>query len=202
MYQGAQFRSRLEAHWAAFFDLVGWHWLYEPIDADGYIPDFLVEGEWPFFVEVGACLTTAEYADKATKADLNAGVLQRDVLVLGMSSTPRLVSTSVGELPHHFAAGLLGEHQGAWEDEPESFVWDAGFWGECYLCRAVGVIHSQMTYTLRPCGHHQSGSFGAPLSADWIDALWRNAGNRVQWLANRPQPLRDVPLSDFPRIVR
>ncbi len=35
------FRSRLQARWAAFFDRAGWPWLYEPIDLDGYIPDFV-----------------------------------------------------------------------------------------------------------------------------------------------------------------
>lgn len=40
-YKGIRFRSRLEARWAAYFDLIGWHWDYEPIDLDGYIPDFI-----------------------------------------------------------------------------------------------------------------------------------------------------------------
>lgn len=40
-YDGVQFRSRLEARWAAFFDIVDWKWDYEPIDLAGYIPDFI-----------------------------------------------------------------------------------------------------------------------------------------------------------------
>ena len=39
-YNGVQFRSRLEARWAAFFDLAGWEWEYEPIDLVGWSPDF------------------------------------------------------------------------------------------------------------------------------------------------------------------
>lgn len=42
IYKGVQFRSRLEARWAAFFDLIGWKWEYEPIDLKGWTPDFLV----------------------------------------------------------------------------------------------------------------------------------------------------------------
>lgn len=42
-YKGVQFRSRLEARWAVFFDLVGWKWEYEPIDLPGWSPDFRVE---------------------------------------------------------------------------------------------------------------------------------------------------------------
>lgn len=41
-YSNVLFRSRLEARWAAFFDLAGWKWEYEPIDLDGWTPDFKV----------------------------------------------------------------------------------------------------------------------------------------------------------------
>lgn len=51
-YAGVNFRSRLEARWAAFFDLVGWKWEYEPLDLDGYIPDFVVQLGKPTIVEV------------------------------------------------------------------------------------------------------------------------------------------------------
>jgi hypothetical protein len=43
MYNGVMFRSRLEATWAAFFDLMGFKWEYEPIDLDGWVPDFYVD---------------------------------------------------------------------------------------------------------------------------------------------------------------
>ncbi len=43
MYSGVRFRSRLEARWAAFFDLIEWKWEYEPIDLPGWSPDFRVE---------------------------------------------------------------------------------------------------------------------------------------------------------------
>ena len=42
-YRGTLFRSRLEARWAAFFDLAGWKWEYEPLDLHGWTPDFFVE---------------------------------------------------------------------------------------------------------------------------------------------------------------
>jgi hypothetical protein len=52
-YNGIQFRSRLEAKWAAFFDLLNWKWEYEPCDFDGWIPDFVIVGrEELIFVEV------------------------------------------------------------------------------------------------------------------------------------------------------
>jgi len=39
-YANQRFRSRLEARWAAFFDLAGWEWTYEPFDLEGWAPDF------------------------------------------------------------------------------------------------------------------------------------------------------------------
>jgi hypothetical protein len=43
VYNGVRFRSRLEARWAAFFDLCGWKWDYEPLDLEGWAPDFSLE---------------------------------------------------------------------------------------------------------------------------------------------------------------
>jgi hypothetical protein len=42
IYRGVRYRSRLEARWAAYFDLVGIRHLYEPLDFDGWTPDFLL----------------------------------------------------------------------------------------------------------------------------------------------------------------
>ncbi len=51
-YNGCVFRSRLEATWAAFFDLIGWDWIYEPVDLEGWSPDFLIKGTQDILVEV------------------------------------------------------------------------------------------------------------------------------------------------------
>jgi hypothetical protein len=41
--RGIQFRSRIEAQWAYTFEKLGWDWEYEPIDLQGYIPDFIIK---------------------------------------------------------------------------------------------------------------------------------------------------------------
>jgi hypothetical protein len=41
-YSGVNFRSRLEARWAAFFDLSRLEWDYEPFDLEGWTPDFIL----------------------------------------------------------------------------------------------------------------------------------------------------------------
>lgn len=42
LYRGRQYRSRLEARWAAFFDLLGIKHEYEPYDLGVWSPDFLL----------------------------------------------------------------------------------------------------------------------------------------------------------------
>lgn len=64
-YAGVMFRSQLEAHWAAFFDVAGIEWEYEPVRMRGWVPDFRLWGK--FLAEVkpiemdGFSLTVDEY---------------------------------------------------------------------------------------------------------------------------------------------
>jgi len=41
-YNGLQFRTRLEAQWAAFFDLAKWDWRVNPAPVGDWAPDFRV----------------------------------------------------------------------------------------------------------------------------------------------------------------
>lgn len=79
IYNGTKFRSRLEARWAAFFDLMGWRWQYEPCDLKGWTPDFVVYGskERLLFIEVKPVVDKVianEYAIKISsiKPTINA----------------------------------------------------------------------------------------------------------------------------------
>lgn len=47
VYKGITFRSRLEATWAAMFDLLGWRWEYECDPINGWLPDFLISAKYP-----------------------------------------------------------------------------------------------------------------------------------------------------------
>jgi hypothetical protein len=156
MYRDTRFRSRLEARWAAFFDRVGWRWTYEPFDTDGWIPDFLIVGQRPFLVEVGPCVTEPEYHDKAAKP---LRFTERPTLVLGAVAQP------FGQQNGH--AGLLvnEEGQGAFRA-----FW---FWPD-----ARGTLAVFSDFTCLP-----AGSFETHGHADVsdIEALWRRAGNDVQW---------------------
>jgi hypothetical protein len=45
-YKGIEFRSRLEARWAYYWDLIGLEWMYEfegfDLDGEWYLPDFYI----------------------------------------------------------------------------------------------------------------------------------------------------------------
>ena len=192
----SNFRSRLEARWAAFFDLIGWRWTYEPLDVSGYIPDFLIHGKRPFFVEVGPCVTETDYMAKSVKADRVAGELGRDVLIVGVSPIADWDSRNFPSRRNGYqVAGWFGEildgrHFDSHDTDcdPETincphmrFAWETGIWAQCFDCREVGVTHAEMSYYPRPCGHHQSGSWGEVVDQEGLERLWREAGNAVQW---------------------
>ncbi len=73
IYKNVRFRSRLEARWAAFFDLVGWKWEYEPLDFDGWIPDFALYGmnNKVILVEVKPILSFNEGLAERTKEEID-----------------------------------------------------------------------------------------------------------------------------------
>jgi len=157
VYRTTRFRSRLEARWAAFFDLVGWRWTYEPFDADGWIPDFLIDGERPLLVEVGPCVTEAEYVAKAAKP---LRFSERPTLVLGAVVQP------FG--PRDGYAGLLVH-----DEVPGPF---RAFWFWPEVEGAAAAVYSD--FECLP-----GGSFGTHGHArvSLIEALWRRAGNDVAW---------------------
>lgn len=55
VYNGRRYRSRLEAKWAAFFEILKWHYEYEPYDLGVWSPDFLIHDDVP-----GACKILTE----------------------------------------------------------------------------------------------------------------------------------------------
>lgn len=58
IYGGVRFRSRLEARWAVYFDLIGLPWIYEPdgysLKSGNYCPDFVTNFNFDsnYFLEV------------------------------------------------------------------------------------------------------------------------------------------------------
>lgn len=200
-YRGTNFRSRLEAKWAAFFDLVGWRWTYEPIDADGYIPDFLIHGPSPFYVEVGPCVGLPDYVEKAKKADDRAHLLRLDVLVVGVSPISPLPTTHYGYRAPALTAGFLGEfHDDSHFDSHDvdcepglpcdhvGYAWGAGVWA---VEKELAVFHDVMSYGRRPFGGGDPSHPKALCEASWLEGAWASASNDTQW-RGQPESVHDV----------
>lgn len=181
-YADTQFRSRLEARYAAFFDTIGWRWTYEPVDAEGYIPDFLIHGDRPLFVEVGPCITRKDYELKAVKATRNIEILRQDVLIVGVDWKAEIGTMGAGNL----AAGWLGEWTPPLEDDitedyPGQLSWGTGQWAMCRSCGKLGVYHDHMSYAMRPCGHYDGDAYLGWADEGILRYAWAGATNRSQW---------------------
>jgi hypothetical protein len=161
-YKGVQFRSRLEARWAAFLDLKEMEWRYEPIDLQGYIPDFLVSylGEPEILLEVKPVDQHVEFAAACRKIDasgwkgrpLEAGdPCYTDALVVGVD--PRFsVERAVTQADSYSAVRFdQNDSPHIWELRLAGVSWNAGDFG-----------------------------YGECLRHEWRD-LWNEAGNLTQY---------------------
>lgn len=185
-YRHFRFRSRLEAIWARFFDLLGWPWKYEPFDYDGYIPDFvLLLPAGNILVEVKPCLDLEELEKHAEKID--ASPWTGEALIVGVGLMPWLSNPEMIS-----AARDLGITD-PFNDEMMKDTRDLGLlrhfdchpesrtWGCCVIHRDpdhVGFFaltrHDWCRYT--GCDHFQFHHGG-----DWFDEQWALAQNLVQW---------------------
>lgn len=188
-YDGIEYRSRLEARWAAFMKNVGWDIVYEPFDGDGYIPDFLVQGPNPMLVEVKPAVTLTEYQAAVPKAEKGlAAHWSHDILIVGASPFP----TALCRAPCHVldekctacredTAGLLGEYTGDYGGDFDGWDWDSGTWGDTCGCGGVGVFHSTQSYRGRPCGCYDGGWIPPLISRPLLESFWADACNDVKW---------------------
>jgi hypothetical protein len=196
-YGGTQFRSRLEARWAAFFDLLGWSWEYEPLDLAGYIPDFVIGFSKPMIVEVKpyigspwswmedgheGSLTLDKIAQSGwTGSGLLVGAtLFTDKDAAGWVPSPGFVRKRATNLGLVFQPDYREELGGQVGD----VEWArAGIYANPFGLKACcgGPVDVVGWFTCLRCGHHDKGPT-LRSSADVI-AQWREAGNRSQWRA-------------------
>jgi len=193
-YKGVQFRSRLEAKWAAFFDLLGWKWEYEPIDLSGYIPDFmLLTTTSPIFVEVKPCTTLQEFETdpsalpRALKAfSAQKEKYERTELLLVGATLPKGDSS----IEEYVGLGWLGD---AIQNEPgftiplnEVVPVHGGFEHAVLIQNSVGFdfFHRELSWHGRIRNEHSGDEIWRDVASEIsIQSLWAKAGNAVQWRA-------------------
>lgn len=170
VYAGVRFRSRLEARWAAFFDLCAWPWTYEPMDLDGYIPDFVLRFEpGPLLVEVKPIMTDQDPALQTAGEKIAGSGWQNEALIVG-----------VDLMPYRYIVD--GVHVG-WLSEGAKMGWP---WGPAVIgvCGKshpahVGLCHAEQSYHCRVCGQHDGTQV---VDEDGVvRARMAQARNTVQW---------------------
>lgn len=157
-YCGVRMRSRLEARWAAMFDSLEWKWSYEPLDLDGYLPDFLIH------FERGDVLFEVRGPDElhaAARFKIEMSGWRHEAVVVGSS----IDHSTLGQICD------LSDHQPGYE------------WGACqvFFCISCGknsILNEDDSWRCRRCGERE-GHVGSLE----IGKFWADAGNRVQWRA-------------------
>jgi hypothetical protein len=154
IYRGVKFRSRLEARWAEFFDMIGVGWEFEPEGytlADGslYLPDFWLAHircrgkEGGLFFEVKPSSPTE---GERHKANLLAWGSQKPVVVVERSPGPGCTESFL-----EFVGGLEG-----WQDEGLSLA-------RCDNCGQVDIGFYASHESVCPCGKATFNPFNGPL---------------------------------------
>ena len=178
-HRGIEYRSRLEARWAAFFHNIGWEHTYEPFDGHGYIPDFLIHGKRPLLVEVKPAVTAGEYDAPMDKIEAGLADFTHDVLIVGATPFPSMISNSWAP-----AAGLLGEWYGFGEpDLPVNHArtYARGEWILCRNCHSVAVRHEYQSFMGRPCGCYDGDHYCGEPPMGYLHKAWADACNDMKW---------------------
>lgn len=178
-HKGRQFRSRLEARWARFFDLLGWQFEYEPFDLRGWIPDFLLIADRPILVEIKPVISFPQkIGDKLLRSDAPEDF---DLLILGCTIPVQSLSEKRSIFPLSAGWHMYGQGQilhGYWCDAFFG-LWTNGN-GQIGLCNGASawqdLIHPG------PPGEPHGDSFLSPLR---VSELWTAAGNKTQWMPPR-----------------
>ena len=193
-YKGINMRSRLEARWAWMFDAMGVRWEYEPIDCAGWIPDFRLwpEGCSPVLVEIKPVSEFPQDVAKKVEAaapisaDGRARTSEHDsILILGSGPFRSISDPDTGGhgLEPSFARAVGWNLNGAGCMPVLMGVRRNGFKGNpqlnaLYFCIISGDI---ALFRIAPVfGEVDRLDFAMDGGAH-VDALWREAGNAVQW---------------------
>lgn len=164
LYKGCVFRSRLEAKWAAMFDLLHWNWTYEPQDFNGWIPDFLIHNHHQVFVEVKPVTKFPQEVGKK----IDASGCRDEVLIVG--------SACVLDASDNPKFGWLRETNG-----PDMW-WASAVFGRWENANHIGFCHADGQYYDRISGEYDGGRYGyGNVDADEIKRLWNMAGNLTRW---------------------
>lgn len=175
-YRGVQFRSRLEAKWAAFFDLCSWPWQYEPLDLNGYIPDFVLPFKCgPVLVEVKPEIYRKALQPHTQKIEQSGW--KHESLIVGAD----IFADDMWDAGA--AIGILDERGGDCGNPKE----DAHWWGgaifeKCLGCGGYSFFHGEATYRCRSGGCYEGDHFIDPAEHETVRRLFAAASHEARWV--------------------
>ena len=161
LYRGVEYKSMLEAKWAAFFDILDWDHKYEPCVFPGWKPDFVIKGAKNVYVEV----KPTEEFDGEVAAKMEGACRNSELLLVGCSP-----------FREDFGIPCLG-----WMNQFEQDGWSDRFalatmgrWSKGN--GKIGFCHQWATYSDRISGGYDGGHYG-DLRLEWkeIEELWTQA---------------------------
>ena len=171
-YKNRIYRSRLEAKWAAFFDIMGWSFEYEPYDLNGWIPDFVIFGkeeneDTEILVEVKPFMSQHQYnITKINKAMIDTIKEGCERLLLGTTIRRAHIftnGTAIGYL------SAIDNFNGPNEAILNCYNCQMGFFDDIgsYMDRITGIRDGDHCLDIYP----------------YSDAiiLWNEASNMVGW---------------------
>ena len=160
-YAGVRFRSRLEAKWAAMFDLAEWQWDYEPLDLDGYVPDYVLRLARDLVVEVKPLM----------QFDPNDDALKQAIGKIDHAH-PRGEALIIGAAPS-ISLGWMRDSDAGWGLA-------TAFW--CDECGKRSLCSEHGSWRCRATGC-DSGRAMMDFSRWDVTYDFRRASNLVQWRA-------------------
>ena len=177
-YKGVNFRSRLEAKWACFFDQCKWPWHYEPVDLNGYIPDFVLGFYEPLLVEVKPEFSIEGLENHVCKIEQSGW--EHEALLVG-----------VGLFPDDYGNGQLGllaelESYIHVNVAPGEFNWDLGIFFKCACCGAYSVRSDLGSWRCRVKGCYDGNGYVEDVPMEKAQLLFSRAANLVQYQFSTP----------------
>ena len=188
VYNGRRYRSRLEAKWAAFFDLMCWQFEYEPQDMGTWSPDFLL---------IGTALTASVEVKPISAFDHN--IAERMASACGDDKTTRPVLLG-------FSPFLVDvSYNPTWNISGAEIGWGARvcpntgkyLWTPCYAGRCADCFDIYSISHVQPYPNEHSITrgllygkthvydpnppWGWRRHAELVKTMWDNACNTVQW---------------------
>ena len=172
-WNGVTYRSRLEATWAAFFTNIGWAFQYEPLDGNGYIPDFLIIGDRPTLIEIKPIVTEHQVVQYKKKIERGVEGLEYEILVFGVSpvmhSDRKYVSNGLT-----YSDAAYGPNTWLCND------WTHCQWAMCDKCKKYTMYMNEGLWEGSPCGHRLRSWDVLP--DELVLPAWNEAKHLTRWL--------------------